>query len=79
MVIVVELYYQNETLFVDIDTILDFEDMEGLKSKIFRIIDDYGVDQIVLKNNTHQLLNNYYLKKIKQEYRNRYQGRMYIK
>ena len=79
MVIVVKLYYQNETLFVDIDTILDFEDMEGLKSKIFRIIDDYGVDQIVLKNNTHQLLNNYYLKKIKQEYRNKYQGRIYIK
>ena len=79
MVIVVELYYQNETLFVDIDTILDFEDMEGLKSKIFRIVDDYGVDQIVLKNNTHQLLNNYYLKKIKQEYRNKYQGRIYIK
>ena len=74
-----ELYYQNETLFVDINTILNFDDMESLKSKIFRIIDDYEIDHVVLKNNTHQLLNNYYLRKIKQEYRNRYQGRIYIK
>ena len=79
MVIAVELYYQNETLFVDINSSLDLEDMEGLKNKIFKIIDDYDIDHIVLKNNTHQLLNSYYLRKIKQEYRNRYQGRMYIK
>ena len=75
----VELYYQNETLYVDIDTILDFNDIESLKSKIFRIVDDYGIDNIILKNNTHQLINNYYLKKIKQEYCNKYQGRIYIK
>ena len=77
--IAVELYYQNETLFVDINSSLDLEDMESLKNKIFRIVDDYDIDNIVLKNNTHQLLNSYYLRKIKQEYRNRYQGRMYIK
>ena len=79
MVIDVELYYQNETLFVDIDTTLDIENMEGLKNKIFRIIDDYGIDNIVLKNNTHQLVNTYYLRKLKQEYRNKYQGRINIK
>ena len=79
LVIDVELYYQNETLYVDVDTILDFEDMENLKNKIFRIIDDYDIDHIILKNNTHQLINNYYLRKLKQEYRNRYHGRICIK
>lgn len=74
-----ELYYQNETLFVDINTMLNFDEMENLKSKIFRIIDDYEIDNIVLKNNTHQLLNNFYLRKIRQEYRSKYQGRIDIK
>ena len=79
LVIFVELYYQDETLFVDIDMILDGEEMENLKDRIFRIVDDYGIDQIILKNNTHQLLNRFYLGKIKQEYRNKYRGRIYIK
>ncbi len=79
MVIDVELYYQNETLYVDIDTILDLENMEGLRNKIFRIVDDYGIDHIILRNNTHQLINNYYLRKLKQEYRNKYSGRIYIR
>ena len=79
MVIDVELYYQNETLYVDVDTILDFEDMVYLKNKIFRILFLTSIDNIVLKNNTHQLVNTYYLRKLKQEYRNKYQGRINIK
>ncbi len=73
------LYYQNETLYVDVETFLTREDIEFLKNKLFHIIENYDIDQIIINNKTKQLINRYYLNKIRQEYNNRYQGRMSIK
>lgn len=74
-----ELYYQNETLFVDIETLLNLEDLEELRRRIFRIVEDYDVDHIIIHNKTHQMLNRRFLYQIKQEYTSKYCGRLYIK
>lgn len=74
-----ELYYQNEILYIDIDSLLELEDLNLLKQRIFRIVEDYDVDHIIIHNKTHQMMNRHYLHQIKQEYSNRYSGRLYIK
>ena len=52
-----ELYYQNETLYIDLNEDLDEFTYRKLKHKIFRIIEDYGVDRIVL-HSKHQIFTN---------------------
>lgn len=73
-----ELYYQNETLFVDIDTILDEESTHLLKSRIFRIIDDYDIDHIIL-NNREKTKNKQALYQMQTEYHRKYDGSFLIK
>ena len=42
-----DLYYQNETLYVDIMDALDTKDYNQMEAKIFRIIEDYGVSFVL--------------------------------
>ena len=74
-----DLYYKNETLFVDIDTVLDSENARKLKRRVFQIVDDYDIDHIVFQvlGGRHQ--NKRYLQDIKREYHQRYQGNLLIK
>ncbi len=74
-----ELYYQNETLYVDIDTLLDEGNLSFLKNKIFKIVSDYDIDHIVILNRTKKALNRYYLKQFKDEYYDKFHGRISIR
>ncbi len=74
-----EMYYQNETLYVDIDFSLNYDEYDLLKEKIFRIVKDYDVDFIVVRNRGHQFINRYYLYQLKQEYNRNFNGRIFIK
>ena len=73
------LYYQNGTLYVDILTILDDEVLESLKTKLFGIIDDYGINNIILSNTNHTRINHKYLSSLRREYLNKYNGRIFIR
>ncbi len=73
-----ELYYQNETLYIDIEMLLDSSDYYELKNKLFRIVEDYEIDYIIINNNTHQVTNRRFLKRIKQEYATKFRGHLYI-
>ena len=74
-----QIYYQNETLYVDIESLLDDEGIGELKRRIFKIVEDYDVDHIIIHNKSHLLINKHYLYQIKHEYANRFKGRLYIK
>lgn len=74
-----ELYYKNETLFVDVDLMLDEENIGLLKRRIFRIVDDYDIDHIVFHTIQKNANNTRFLKQIESEYHERYNGIMFIK
>ena len=74
-----EIYYQNETLYVDIIYNLTDSDYRRWKKKIFRIIEDYGVDKIIIKNHHQMFHNRQYLIQMKQDYYEKYKGDLYIR
>lgn len=74
-----ELYYKNETLFVYINMILDEDTYKVVKRRIFKIVDDYGVDHIVLSDRNHEVSSKRLFQRIKNEYHQRYHGLFLIK
>ncbi len=74
-----DLYFQNDTLFIDILQDLDEVQYRRLKMKIFRIIEDYGVDKVIIENH-HQIFHNrHLLRQIKQDFHDSYAGEFLIK
>ena len=74
-----DLYYINETLYIELLNDLDLREYQNLKRRIFRILDDYGIDRIVVKNHHKIFHNRHFLNQIKQDYMARYTGDFYIK
>ncbi len=74
-----DLYYQNETLYVELLEDLDERKYNDFRGKIFRIIDDYGVDRIVIQNHLEIYHNHHYLKQMKQDYAEKYHGEFFIR
>lgn len=73
-----EIFYKKDTLYVDIDDYVDQELVRDVRRKVFSIIDDYDIDNIVLNiigdNRNSQLLDDFI-----DEYRSKYGGNMTIK
>jgi hypothetical protein len=77
LVIIMDIYYRNEILFVDITNDLNLDMVEVLKRRIFRILDDYGIDKIVISVNgfcDRKAINDF-----KKEYYHKYRGYLLIK
>ncbi len=72
-----DFYYKNETLYVDITNDINLDTISILQKRLFRIIDDYGIDKIIISlfgYNDKELLNLF-----KKAYYQRYKGYMLIK
>lgn len=55
------IYYTNETLYVNIDEILDEAGFIKLKKRLYRILEDYGIYNVILNISSkydNKLLNN---------------------
>lgn len=74
-----EFYYQNETLYINVSNILNEEMIISLKRRIFRIIDDYEIDHIVLNTIHQQKKSKDLLYQLEKEYHQHYNGRFLIK
>ena len=74
-----DLYYQNETLYSELLEDLDELKYNRFRSKIFRIVEDYGVDKIVIQNHFKIYQNNHFLKQMKQDFSRRYHGELLIR
>lgn len=72
-----DLYYKNETLFVDVMNDIDVEMMTILKRRIFQILDDYGIDKIIM--NVGGSYDKAVMNAFKKEYYHRYKGFLLIK
>lgn len=72
-----ELYYKNETLFVDVVNDVNLDTIAMLKRRVFQILDDYGIDKIIIRFDglfDKQLVNDF-----KKEYHHKYKGYLVIK
>lgn len=72
-----EVYYKNETLFVDVTNDITMDTIALMERRIFRIVDDYGVDKIIISiygNSNKELLTCF-----KKNYYHHYKGFLLIK
>lgn len=72
-----DIYYKNETLFVEVMHDITIDTIALLERRIFKIIDDYGVDKIIVSlygNGNKQLLNGF-----KKNYYHKYKGFLLVK
>ncbi len=74
-----DLYYINETLYIELLNDLDFRGYQDLKKRIFRILDDYGIERVVVKNHHKVFHNRHFLNQMKQDYIQKYSGDFYIR
>lgn len=74
-----KLLYQNETLFIDVETSLNAEKMAHLKRKIFHILDDYEIDQVVMYISKLDIQHEKQFQKLFYEYQQKYSGTLLIK
>ena len=42
------IFYNDNTLYINMDDIADSKDILKLKRRVFKILDDYSIDNIVL-------------------------------
>lgn len=70
-----DIYYLNNTLFVDVSDALSGNEMKKLKRRICDIISDYNVEKIVFEG-----LNNVYSSRLLlRELKNSYSGKVLIR
>ena len=74
-----DMYYQNETLYIEIAEGLTLEEYDLLNTKVFRVVKDYGVDRVVVQNHHHLFHNRFYLNQMKQDFSRNFGGDFLIK
>ncbi len=72
-----DIYYKNETLYVDVTNDITLDTMNVLERRLFRILDDYGIDKIVICILGHT--NKELLTRFKRLYYQNYKGYLLIK
>ena len=72
-----DIYYTNKTLYVNMVDEVDSDSVLNLRNKVFRILDDYNISNIVLSiiSNTDSSLLDDFIK----EYYDKYNGKIIIK
>ena len=72
------IFYTNETLYVNLIDTINLDIFEILKKRIFRIINDYDIDNIIL-NVVGGDKKSPLIKEFVNEYYNRYNGKLVVK
>ena len=70
------IYYTDKTLYVNLESDLDINLLMDLKNKVFGILDDYNIENIVIKKNYNNTL---LLDEFVNEYKNKYNGNIKIR
>ncbi len=73
------LYYKRETLYIEINCELNEEEFLHIKRKIFRIVDEYDIDHIILQSASQNKKQIHLLYQLEKEYKQNYKGRFLIR
>ena len=72
------IYYNDKTLYVNVDELKDNNNLNILKKRVFGILNDYDIENIVL-NLINDNKNNDLLDEFIYEYEKKYHGNLLIK
>ena len=72
------IFYNNNTLYINLEEELNEYNMNKLKSRVFKIVRDYNIDDVILKVNSYKK-DNYLLKDFLNEYENTIGGHIKIR
>lgn len=72
------IFYNNNTLYINLEEEINEYNMNKLKSRVFKIVRDYNIDDVILKVNSYRK-DNYLLKDFLNEYENTIGGHIKIK
>ena len=80
LVLVIELniFYNDNTLYVNLDEYLDDYVLNKLKKRVFNILEDYDIENIVLNIVTSNK-NSYLLDDFIREYKKKFRGNLIVK
>ena len=55
------IFYNNNTLYINLEEEINEYNMNKLKSRVFKIVRDYNIDDVILKVNSYKntLVKNY--------------------
>ena len=73
-----EIYYKKDTLYVNVDEYLNNSSMSNIRKRVFSIIDDYDIENIVL-NIIGNVEDNELLDDFIREYKMKYDGNIKIR
>ena len=71
-----DIFYTNNTLYVNMNKEIDIDLIGNLKSRVFGILDDYDIDNIVLSVISR---NNPLIDEFINEYHRKYNGKIIVK
>ncbi|HCY44005.1 MAG TPA: hypothetical protein DHU33_01100 [Firmicutes bacterium] len=72
------IFYNDNTLYVNLDEYLDDYVLNKLKKRVFNILEDYDIENIVLNIVTSNK-NNYLLDDFIREYKKKFRGNLIVK
>lgn len=72
------IFYNNNTLYISLEEEINEYNMNKLKSRVFKIVRDYNIDDVILKVNSYKK-DNYLLKDFLNEYENTIGGHIKIR
>ena len=72
------IFYNDNTLYVNLDEYLDDYVLNKLKKRVFNILEDYDIENIVLNIVTSNK-NNYLLDDFIREYKKKFRGNLIAK
>ncbi len=72
------IFYNNNTLYINLEEEINEYNMNKLKSRVFKIVRDYNIDDVILKVNSYRK-DNYLLKDFLNEYENTIGGHIKIR
>lgn len=72
------IFYTEDTLYINLEDQIDNLTLDRLKKRVFGILDDYNIDNIVLNIITSNS-NNFLLDDFVREYHNKYSGNLIVR
>lgn len=72
------IFYTNNTLFINLNDLIDDNNYDILRKRVFGILDDYDIENIVL-NIISNDKNNYLIDDFINEYHKKYNGKLLVK
>lgn len=76
--ILVDIFYSDDTLFVNVYENINKNNISSLKTRVFKIARDYDIENIVLNTNGYRK-SNYLLKEFINDYESTFNGHIRFK